>query len=513
MILEGIATTLGPDGRVSISPMGPRATPEMLHLTLRPYRASRTYRNLKSHGQGVFHVTDDVELLARAAVGDVEAELLPARSVKGYILSGACRAYEFQVTSIDDRDERTTIEARVLRAERLREFFGFNRAKHAVVEAAILATRIEFLPMAQIQEKLAELSTLVQKTGGPSELRAFEFLRGYVESAAQKVGHGLTVHNGASRIRVLTGSRLHFGLIAASGGMGRQFGGAGLMVARPGIELDAAASEAPDIQGPLAERVLEFARKCTGNALPTYRFRVLKAPRSHVGLGTGTQLALAVARSIALLDHQMIPLSDLSKRVGRGRRSAVGVHGFEQGGFIIDAGKGANGSLAPVAVRANVPQSWRFVLVLPRGDSGISGQAEEDAFRRLEKAPEAAVGRLCHALLLGIVPAILEADLRSFGEALHEYGARAGELFQSVQGGVFGSPEVASIVDFLRREGVRGAGQSSWGPTIYAVVEGDDQAKHLQQQIEARFGSGTLEVIVSEPMNTGAKVENLEKEE
>jgi beta-RFAP synthase len=481
----------------------------MSRLTFRPYRSSQTYRNLKAHGQGVFHVTDDVELLARAALGDVQAELRPARSVKGYMLAGACRAYEFQVTSIDDREDRTTIEVQVVRAECLREFFGFNRAKHAVVEAAILATRTEFLPIAPIREKLAELSTLVQKTGGPAELRAFEFLHRHVESAAQKTTAAATVTAGAARVRLVTGSRLHFGLLAAGAGKGRRFGGAGVMVARPGIELSVERSAAPGATGLLSDRVLELARKCTGEPSPPYRIRVHGAPREHVGLGTGTQLAMAVARGIAHLRQETASLPDLAHRVGRGRRSGVGVHGFEQGGFLVDAGKGNGGSLAPVAVRAEVPESWRFVLALPRQESGISGPMEEDAFLRLMEVPEEVVGRLCHTLLLGLVPAMLEADLPSFGEALDEYGTLAGEVFQKVQGGIFGSPRATLLIEFLRKEGIRGAGQTSWGPTVYAVVEGSDQAKHLRERIEKRFGSSALEVIISEPMNTGARLENL----
>lgn len=512
MILEGIATTLDPDGRVNIAPMGPRVTLDMRHLTFRPYNTSQTYKNLKAHGQGVFHVVDDVELLAQAAVGTVEAELRPAVAIKGYMLSAACRAYEFKVTSIDDREERTTIEAEVLRSESLRELFGFNRAKHAVVEAAILATRIEFLPMAQIQDKLTELSILVLKTGGPSEQRAFELVERYVETAARLLAQKSAPENGVSRVRVVAGSRLHFGLLAAAGGRERQFGGAGLMVAGPRIELEAERSERPEALGPLSERALEFARKFSREPSPPYRLRVVNAPRDHIGLGTGTQLAMAVARAITALRKESIALPDLAQCVGRGRRSGIGVHGFEQGGFIVDAGKKNGEGLAPLALRIAVPESWRFLLALPRKEAGISGRTEEDAFRRLDAAPEEAreeaTERLCRTLLLGIVPAILEADLSAFGRALHEYGARAGEVFKSVQGGSFASEKTAKIIEFLIEEGIAGTGQSSWGPTVYAAVEGDDPANHLKKRLEERFGS-ELEVVVTRPMNTGAKLEKV----
>src|SRR5581483_1024370 len=154
MILEGIVTTLSPEGEINIAPMGPRVDADIRRLVLRPFRTAQTYWNLCKHGEGVFHVTDDVLLLARAAVGrlDPPPELLPARAVRGHILAGACRYYEFRVRAIDDREERVNIDAEVLEAGRLRDFFGFNRAKHAVVEAAILATRVALLPRAQIED-------------------------------------------------------------------------------------------------------------------------------------------------------------------------------------------------------------------------------------------------------------------------------------------------------------------------------------------------------------------------
>ncbi len=185
MILEGIVTTIAPTGEVNIAPMGPRVDAAMQHLVLRPFRTAQTYWNLCKHGEGVFHVTDDVLLLARAAVGQLDPlpELLPARKVRGHILAGACRYYEFRVRAIDHREERVNIDAEVLEMGRLRDFFGFNRAKHAVVEAAILATRLGLLPRTQIEDEFRKLAVLVQKTGGPQEEEAFRFLEVYVRDA------------------------------------------------------------------------------------------------------------------------------------------------------------------------------------------------------------------------------------------------------------------------------------------------------------------------------------------
>jgi hypothetical protein len=188
MILEGIVTTLSPEGTLNIAPMGPRVDAAMDRFVLRPFRTAQTYRNLCDHGEGVLHVTDDVLLLARAAVGNVDPvpEVVRAERILGYVLVDACRYYEFHVTAIDDSEERVTIEAETVYRGRFRDFFGFNRAKHAVVEAAILATRTALLPAEEIAQEFRKLAVLVQKTGGAQEQEAFRFLSEHLEKTGQK---------------------------------------------------------------------------------------------------------------------------------------------------------------------------------------------------------------------------------------------------------------------------------------------------------------------------------------
>jgi hypothetical protein len=188
LILEGIVTTLDAAGAVNIAPMGPRVEGTTFdRFLLRPFHTSTTYRNLKSRGEGVLHVTDDVLLLAWTALGSLEPlpAFLPARRVRGYILADACRFYEFRVRSLDEREERIRIEAEVVHAERLRDFFGFNRARHAVVEAAILATRTDFLPLDEIEAEFRKLAVIVDKTGGEQERQAFAFLSEHLARCRQ----------------------------------------------------------------------------------------------------------------------------------------------------------------------------------------------------------------------------------------------------------------------------------------------------------------------------------------
>jgi uncharacterized protein len=199
MILEGIVTTVSASGVVNIAPMGPHvdcdaANCEWTRFTLRPFRTSQTFANLMEHGEGVLHVTDDVLLVARSALGvlDPLPPLRPALKVRGWVLADACRFYEFRVVACDDQSERARLEVEVVLCGRLRELFGFNRAKHAVLEAAILATRTAFLPLDEIESEYRKLAVLVEKTGGAQEHAAFDLLRRHVQQVKSQRMKGET---------------------------------------------------------------------------------------------------------------------------------------------------------------------------------------------------------------------------------------------------------------------------------------------------------------------------------
>ncbi len=194
-ILEGVMTSLCPGspdasplGRVNIAPMGPIVDAGMQQFILRPFVTSTTFYNLKATGQGVFHVVDDVLLLARAAIGKmtamVDVQVEPASQVEGLVLTNACRYYELQVVDLCDQQERTTIKARVVAARTLRDFMGFNRARHAVLEAAILATRVHLTGSETVLLEMERLQVIVDKTGSDREHQAMDLLRHYVRSKA-----------------------------------------------------------------------------------------------------------------------------------------------------------------------------------------------------------------------------------------------------------------------------------------------------------------------------------------
>ena len=185
MILEGLVTTRNADGSPHLAPMGPRVADDFARFTLRPFPTSGTYRNLLAHPEGVLHVTDDALLIARDALGaaDPLPELRAAEKVGGFVLADCCRHYEFVVKSIDDSGERVTIEAEVVHTARHRDFWGFNRARHAVVEAAILATRLHLLPRDEVAAEFRKLRVIVGKTGGPAEHAAMDFLQAKLAEA------------------------------------------------------------------------------------------------------------------------------------------------------------------------------------------------------------------------------------------------------------------------------------------------------------------------------------------
>lgn len=183
MILEGLVTTLDAAGVVNFAPMGPIVEPDFSRFELRPYQTSQTYRNLKVQPHGVLHVVDDVLLIAQAALNQLPSplpETFPADHVMGRVLADCCRWFEFEVRKLDDSAERTSIIAEVIRTGHRRDFFGFNRAKHAVLEATILATRLHLLPREDILAELKRLKTPVDKTAGSQEFAAWKLVCDYI---------------------------------------------------------------------------------------------------------------------------------------------------------------------------------------------------------------------------------------------------------------------------------------------------------------------------------------------
>jgi beta-RFAP synthase len=326
-------------------------------------------------------------------------------------------------------------------------------------------------------------------------------------------------------IRVRTPSRLHFGLLSfpveeESPGRANQpaprarhFGSVGLMVQEPGILLEAHPAGDWTADGPLAERALAVAKRLIASIphaeVAPQRLAICQAAPEHAGLGTGTQLAMTVAKVIQLLCPSLKwDGPDLASRTGRGLRSALGVHGFVRGGFLIEAGKHQDEALAPLAGRWDFPEPWRIVLAVPPWGQGLHGARESLAFERLRTAAPAPAltDRLCRLVLLGMLPALAAQDLPAFGESVYEFNAAVGEAFRPVQGGRYANPQIEELVTWARQEKIAGVGQSSWGPAVFALVGDADRAEFLTLRIRERFNLGG-EICVTQGCNHGAEVQ------
>jgi beta-ribofuranosylaminobenzene 5'-phosphate synthase len=297
-------------------------------------------------------------------------------------------------------------------------------------------------------------------------------------------------------LRLTTPSRLHFGLFAWGPQAPRQFGGVGLMIDRPGLVLTAQVASGWQAEGPLADRTLRIAGRVAGLLagrgvpIPAVRFSIDRAPPEHVGLGTGTQLSLAVARALTELAGMCdLPVADLAELTGRGLRSGIGLHGFAHGGLIVDGGRRTPEGIPPLLSRLEFPPAWSVLVVIPASTPGLHGPGEIQAFDGLPPLPDALTDRLCRLVLLGLMPAVVERDLVRFGEALTELQHHVGRLFAPAQGGTYARPELEAIVTWLRAEGLHGVGQSSWGPTLYGFSQAPaDQQAAILHRLRVRFG-------------------------
>jgi beta-ribofuranosylaminobenzene 5'-phosphate synthase len=312
----------------------------------------------------------------------------------------------------------------------------------------------------------------------------------------------------SSVIYVSAPSRLHFGMLSFGRSGVRQFGGVGAMIAAPRLEISFSPSDRLEAAGPLSERVLEYARRASSAWVLSgslgCRIEVLRAPPQHVGLGSGTQLGMSVAAGLnAFLGRPPLEPVDLAKAVQRGMRSAIGVYGFAHGGLLVEAGKLSGEEISPLVARIPLPPEWRFLLALPAEGAGLSGEEERRAFERLPPVPEESTAGLCEEVLLRLLPSAAEKRFGEFAASLSRLGAMAGSLFADVQGGPFARPD---LVELLKRAGLSGVAQSSWGPGIVGMVPSDDAAQAALAQLMSRPESSGLALIIAAPDNRGAVI-------
>ena len=291
-------------------------------------------------------------------------------------------------------------------------------------------------------------------------------------------------------------ARLHFGVLDLRGRLGRCFGGLGAAIPCPSLLLEARRASRVTAEGIDADRAIEFARRVLAfyDLAEGVHLTLHRVIPGHAGLGSGTQLGLAVARALAELYGLPTDPVELARATGRGKRSAIGTWTFAHGGFIVEGGRRPGSSaIAPLLARFAVPAGWRCVVVVPTGDRGLSGEAEARAFEELPSPPDREVERVAHLVLMQLLPALVEADLASFGAALSAVQRITGAWFAAQQGGVFAPGPTARLVSQLESWGAAGVGQSSWGPAVYGLVESAEAATELAARARQSLGGqGTV---------------------
>jgi predicted sugar kinase len=324
-------------------------------------------------------------------------------------------------------------------------------------------------------------------------------------------------------VEVRTPARLHLGMMSFGVPTTRAFGGVGVMVDRPGVHVRLRRAERFEARGPHAERAIRFAQACGqgwGLVDEGCAIEVLAAPRSHVGLGSGTQLGLAIAAGMRHLfrrvgddappsvphpteqpprasDHEWLfdmgDALELARLVGRGRRSCVGVYGFSRGGLIVEAGRSIAGPQAeddatrefsPMVARVRLPSPWRCVVIVGRDVTGLSGEAEKAAFARLPPVPGEVTAELARIALLELLPAAVEAKFPAFAAAIQRYGTLAGKPFEAASRDLPYAGATERLLELLAELGFPGSAQSSWGPTVMACCESLEAAGRLVEQLE-----------------------------
>jgi beta-RFAP synthase len=246
-----------------------------------------------------------------------------------------------------------------------------------------------------------------------------------------------------------------------------------------------------------------------GGTLPACTLEVVAAPPSHVGLGSGTQLSLAVVAGLrAFMQLPPLGVVDLARTAGRAKRSAVGLYGFLHGGLVVEAGRLPHDAVSPLVAAVTLPAGWRFVLITPRG-VGLSGESERAAFAALPSVPPLLTDELCRIALLDLVPAARSGDFAGFAEATYRFGYAAGQCFKSHQSGVYATEQLAALVARIRAAGIAGVGQSSWGPTLFTLHPTPTAAAQFAEYFRGWPQAEGCEVCIAQPNAGGATTETV----
>ena len=315
----------------------------------------------------------------------------------------------------------------------------------------------------------------------------------------------------AKQVKVTSRARLHMGFFDLHGGLGRLYGGIGLSLSEPVQTLTLGLAETWSAETTANARALAMtqslmAKLKLNSALRLYLQQSLP---EHAGLGSGTQLALAIGAAISHLFQLNLSTKELAMLSGRGQRSGIGIAAFDHGGLLIDGGRrmeAASKGIPPLLARYDFPEDWRILLVLDKQLAGVHGEHERAAFEKLPPFSESLAAHLCRHVLMQAMPALLERDLYAFGQAIQVLQSHVGDYFAPVQGGRYASAELAAVLQYLSASGVACFGQSSWGPTGFAVFADAASAEAHLGQLKTKFAQSGLSWLICSGYNRGAQL-------
>ena len=278
------------------------------------------------------------------------------------------------------------------------------------------------------------------------------------------------------------------GFLDLHGDLGRKFGSIGLSLSDIQTRLTANIdSGGVRVTGACASQAEQYVDLLLDKLVPNhdgFDLAIHEAIPPHSGLGSGTQMALAIGVAIANLYDIPLSFNEIADICCRGARSGIGIGTFQQGGIIIDGGRGERSQLPPVISRVNFPEAWRVILVFDNSIKGLHGRAELDAFAHLPKLPEQKSAEICHSVLLQMMPALQEVDFTQFGTSVSFVQDILSDHFFQSQGGRYCSPSMEAILDSLSTYGACGRGQTSWGPTCFAFYPDETSANQALKKIK-----------------------------
>jgi beta-RFAP synthase len=307
------------------------------------------------------------------------------------------------------------------------------------------------------------------------------------------------------------------GFFDLHGGLGRKFGSIGLSLAEPALVIQAHASKHINVTGDISVPGTVLAKASAiaqqlitkldlNEALELY---ISQHIPEHAGLGSGTQIALAVGSAISNLYQLDLSARKIAELSGRGRRSGIGIAAFDHGGLLIDGGRSIVAdahAVPPLLARYHFPEEWAILLIFDATQPGIHGKQEKLGFNQLPVFPESLAAHLCRHVLMQAMPAMVEKDLTAFGHSIQVLQQHVGDYFAPVQGGRYASKLVGEVLDDLQQAGVACFGQSSWGPTGFAIFENSGKAEQYAQQLKMKFTDQALSWKICKANNHGANL-------